>query len=152
MKKLLILLVLIIGFAFQFETPTIAANTPNTCDQVAMCTDQPQVAEVPEISQQIHPPEYIAMGVADDDGKPNFIKYAIKSIGLDGWGIISILLALVSLVFGRFWAKAKVKLRQAGELLITVADVIEDKKIDANERIDLAKRARELIGKKSENE
>ena len=46
-----------------------------------------------------------------------------------------------------FWVLAKKKIREAGELLIKFADSVEDNKVDANERTDLAESARKLFNK-----
>ena len=72
----------------------------------------------------------------------------MSALGLDIWGILALAMTIVSAVAGTFWAMAKRKLRQAGELLITIADAIEDKRADANERKDIAARARILFSKK----
>jgi hypothetical protein len=61
--------------------------------------------------------------------------------------IINIVLTVLTVVFVGAFAFIKSKLRQAGALLIAVADAIEDKKIDANERVDLAAKAKALIRK-----
>jgi hypothetical protein len=64
------------------------------------------------------------------------------------WGsVLNIGLGVLAVVFVGAFAFVKNKLRQAGTLLIAFADAIEDKKIDANERVDLAQKAKALIGK-----
>lgn len=71
--------------------------------------------------------------------------------GLNDWNsIVSIVLGILSLVFGGFLVIFKKKLRQAGELLIAFADAVENDKIDANEKVDLATKAKELFSKKVE--
>lgn len=85
--------------------------------------------------------------VAEPAQQIPFMKKIMGSLGLDIWGLISLALLIISSVAAKFWMTAKTKLRQAGELLITIADSIEDKKVDANERTDLAERARILFKK-----
>lgn len=69
------------------------------------------------------------------------------ALGLDIWGLLAFAMTIISAVAGTYWAMAKRKLRQAGEILITIANYIEDKNLDANERQDLARRAKELFSK-----
>jgi hypothetical protein len=84
--------------------------------------------------------------------KQSFIKQIASTIGLDGWGITSILLGALSLFAGAAFLLVKTKLRAAGQLLIMAADAIEDKKIDANEQKALAQAARDLISKNKKPE
>lgn len=61
--------------------------------------------------------------------------------------VVTFMFGAMSLLFGSFLILAKDKIRKAGTLLIKFADAVEDNKIDANEKIDLAKAARELFSK-----
>ena len=64
------------------------------------------------------------------------------------WGtVINIVLAALAVIFVGAFTFVKNKLRQAGALMIALADAIEDKKIDANERIDLSEKVRALLKK-----
>lgn len=65
----------------------------------------------------------------------------------DIWTILSVVLGVLSVVFGSLYTKIQTKLKRAGELLTALADAIEDKKIDANERTDLSAKVKALIGK-----
>jgi len=67
--------------------------------------------------------------------------------GLDWDAILNIGLGLISFVFMTGWAFATKKIKQAGTLLIKFADAVEDKKVDANEKTDLARAAKELFSK-----
>lgn len=72
----------------------------------------------------------------------------MSALGLDIWGLITFALTIVSAVAGTFWYKAKRKLRQAGELLISVAEAYEDdNRADAEERKIISKKARDLFSK-----
>ena len=64
------------------------------------------------------------------------------------WVMISnIALFLIAAIAGGFWAIAKGRIRAMGNLLISFADAVEDNKIDANEKTDLAEKAREILKK-----
>jgi len=64
------------------------------------------------------------------------------------WSTISyIALSIVASIFSGIFVSLKTKLRQLGNLSISLADAIEDKKIDANEKTDLAAKVKELLGK-----
>lgn len=62
--------------------------------------------------------------------------------------ILNVGLGVVSFVFLGGLMVAQDKIRKLGELLVLFADAVEDRKINANEKTDLAKKARELLGKK----
>ncbi len=66
------------------------------------------------------------------------------------WGtIVNVGLGIFAVVFVGAFTIAKNKLKQLGELAIALANAIEDKKIDANEKIDLAAKVKALLGKTS---
>jgi len=58
------------------------------------------------------------------DAKPNFFITLFKNLGLDGWGVVNIVLGLIAFVFAGAWIFGKRKIKQAGELLIAVANAI----------------------------
>ena len=59
--------------------------------------------------------------------------------------VINIILPILAFFFAGIFTWLVTKLRTAGKLLIAFADAIEDKKIDANERVDLAYQVRALF-------
>jgi len=65
----------------------------------------------------------------------------------DFGSLANIGLTIIASVFATGWASATKKIKQAGTLLIKFADAVEDKKVDANEKTDLAKSAKELFSK-----
>jgi hypothetical protein len=73
------------------------------------------------------------------------IKELIDAFGWET--LFNVILPVVAVVFVGVFVVLKKKLRIAGELLIQVANAIEDNKVDANERKDLALKARELFSK-----
>lgn len=66
---------------------------------------------------------------------------------LDWASILNIGLGVVAFVFATGWAFATKKIKQAGTLLIKFADAVEDRKVDANEKTDLAQAAKDLFSK-----
>ena len=73
------------------------------------------------------------------------VKDLINSFGWEQG--INLVLGIVAFLFLGGFLFAQNKIRKAGELLIEFADAVEDKRIDANERKDLALKARELFSK-----
>jgi hypothetical protein len=76
------------------------------------------------------------------------VKKSIFS-GIFDWNtIFNIVMGLIGILGGTtlaFWKKAKIKIRQAGELLIKFADAVDDDNVDANEKTDLSAAARDLV-------
>lgn len=67
--------------------------------------------------------------------------------GLDWTNILNVGLGIIAFVFATGWAFATKKIKQAGTLLIKFADAVEDRKVDANEKTDLAQAAKDLLSK-----
>lgn len=61
--------------------------------------------------------------------------------------IISMLLLVVTTVFGTFWKKGKTKLSDGLELLEVVVTALEDDKLSATEITSIKQRYRKLVGK-----
>lgn len=69
------------------------------------------------------------------------------TLGLDWWGLVTIILGAFSLFAGTKLTYGKRKLREAIDLLQEASDAIEDNKINANERKDIVEKFKILISK-----
>jgi hypothetical protein len=73
------------------------------------------------------------------------MKEIIDSLGWET--IFNVVIPVLFILFAGAFVVIKKKARIAGELLIQFADAVEDSNVDANERKDLALKARELFSK-----
>lgn len=77
------------------------------------------------------------------------IYQASVLIGLlgDNLDIITMVLLLVTTIFGGLWIKVRSKIKQIGELFLAAYEYTDDKKLDKEEREDLKRKFLEIISK-----